>query len=81
MQFGLAFFTVVVIRSRLVVRDSDAEAVLPNLALIALDEKAIGVCLVVTALVLLETADAACNLVFGIASLFHRFVDDTLSRV
>jgi len=80
-QFGLAFFAVVVIRSRLFVHDPDAEAVLPDLALVALDEAAVGVRLVVAALVLLEATDAARNLAFGIASILHGVVDDALGRV
>lgn len=75
-QFGLAFFAVVVVGGRFVVCDADAESVLPDLALIALDEEAIGVGLVVVAaLVLLVAADAARDFVFGLPGFVHDLVD------
>jgi hypothetical protein len=74
-QFGLAFFAVVIV-GRSLVGDADAETVLPDFAQIALNEQAIGFGLViVNALVLLVAADATRDLVFGIADVVHRFVD------
>jgi hypothetical protein len=56
---------------------------LPDLAFIALDEESVGVRLVIiTALVLLETADAARDFVFLVTGVIHRFVFDTVgSRI
>lgn len=76
-QFGLAFFAVVVFGGGVAVGDSYAEAMLPDFALIALDEEPIRVGLViVAALVLLVAADAARNLVLGLTGVVHLFVGD-----
>jgi hypothetical protein len=80
-QFGLAFFAVVIV-GRSLIGDADAETVLPDFTQIALNEQAIGFGLViVAALVLLVAADATRDLVFGIANVFHRFVDHVVCGV
>lgn len=65
-QFRFASLTVVIIWSSRLVGDAYAEAVLPNMALIALDKEAVcGIGLVVvTALVFLVAANASCDLIF-----------------
>lgn len=65
-QFRLASLTVIIFWGGRWVGNAYAEAVLPNMALIALDEKAvrrIGL-VIVTTLVLLVTADTSRDLVF-----------------
>lgn len=64
-QFGFTSLTVVVFWSRRTVSDSYAKAVLPNMALVTLDEEAIRIGLiVVTTLVLLMAANTSCDFVF-----------------
>jgi hypothetical protein len=76
MQFRFALFAVIVVGGRFLIGDSYTEAVLPDLTLITLNKQAIRVRLIilVVALVLLEATDAARDLVFLIAGVFHRFI-------
>ena len=74
MQFGFAFLAVVVFWCRRTVGDSNAEAVLPDGALVALDEEAVRIGLVIiTTLVLLVATDTTCDLVFLVASVIDGF--------
>jgi hypothetical protein len=74
-QFWLALFAVIVVWSRIIVGYSYTKAVLPDLALIALNEKAIAVRLViVTTLIFLEATNTARNLIFLIAGVIHNLV-------
>jgi hypothetical protein len=64
-QFGFTSLTIVVFWSRRSVSDSYTETVLPNMALVTLDEEAVRISLIiVTTLVLLMTANTSCDFVF-----------------
>jgi len=74
-QFWFALFAVVVVWSRIVVGYSHTKAVLPDFALIALNEEAIAIGLViVTALVFLIATNTARNLIFLITGIIHNLI-------